>query len=185
MSENPYSPPQTHEPVLQSPEPNLAGKLASRWERLGAAIIDLIILLICMIPASILIPLAVNHGDSGVTSNWVDLIDLSTASIIGDTAYSILSIILYVLINGYLLSKSGQTIGKKILNIQIVDYHTNQLLTPGKILGIRYGLAQLIATIPKVGDLLGLINILFIFGNEKRCIHDLMANSKVIKKSSL
>jgi len=31
--------------------------------------------------------------------------------------------------------------------------------------------------------LFGLINVLFIFGQEKRCVHDMIAKTKVVKAS--
>lgn len=93
-----------------------------------------------------------------------------------------LDIGIYLAINAYFLLKSGQTIGKKALGIQVVSRDTHQLLVPGKILGIRYVLPEIIYIVPGVGPLFGLIDILAIFGREKRCLHDLMAGSIVIRK---
>ena len=39
----------------------------------------------------------------------------------------------------------------------------------------------IVAQLPVIGAILGLVNILFIFGPEKRCLHDYIAGTRVIK----
>jgi len=46
---------------------------------------------------------------------------------------------------------------------------------------LRAFLPGVIEAVPYVGGLFGLIDILFIFGDERRCIHDLMAGTKVVE----
>lgn len=80
----------------------------------------------------------------------------------------------------YLLVQDGQTIGKRIVGIQIVGYSSGSLLGAGRVLGMRGALPGFIAGIPYVGWLFALVDVLFIFGEERRCIHDYMARSKVV-----
>ena len=47
-----------------------------------------------------------------------------------------------------------------------------------RVIGLRYVVTKVLYNIP----FFALIDILFIFGSEKRCIHDYIARSKVIKK---
>jgi hypothetical protein len=80
----------------------------------------------------------------------------------------------------YLLVQKGQTIGKRTVGIRIVDYSDGSLLGVGRILGMRGVLPGVIAGIPYVGWLFALADVLFIFGEERRCIHDYMAQSTVV-----
>ena len=76
-----------------------------------------------------------------------------------------------------LLSKNGQTIGKKALNIRIVmvSFGQNGGFVPNVV--VRAWGAFLISLIP----LVGLVDVLFIFREDQRCIHDLIAGTEVIR----
>jgi uncharacterized RDD family membrane protein YckC len=80
-----------------------------------------------------------------------------------------------------LLSLRGQTLGKMLMGVRIVDYHNNS--NPGfvKAVLLRACVPRLIAAIPCVGTLFALIDPLFIFGEERRCIHDRIAGTKVVE----
>ena len=65
----------------------------------------------------------------------------------------------------------------------IVDAASNGAATAVKILGLRYVLVMLVAVIPFIGGLLGVIDFLFIFRSDRRCVHDLIAGTKVVSNS--
>jgi uncharacterized RDD family membrane protein YckC len=75
-----------------------------------------------------------------------------------------------------LLTKDGQTVGKKVLGIRIVKMDTgeNGGFVPNVLL--RLIVNGLIGVIP----LYGLVDILFIFRSVRRCIHDLIAGTQVV-----
>ncbi len=91
----------------------------------------------------------------------------------------------FVLINGFLLASSGQTVGKRALGIRIVSYTDGELLPIGKLLALRYGPLWVLNLLPFFGGLIGpvfgLVDALFIFNSERRCIHDYIAGTKVVK----
>ena len=99
----------------------------------------------------------------------------------GDTLLITLSgLSTFLLINDYLLATAGQTIGKRLVGTRIVnvsDERKPKLLT---LVGARYGSTWLIGLIPGVGNFYGLVDVLFIFRGDRRCIHDLIAGTKVI-----
>ena len=97
-------------------------------------------------------------------------------STVGGIAY----LVIFMVINGYLLVTKGQTLGKLALGIRIVDAGSNGAATAVKILGLRYVLVMLVGAIPIIGGLLGLIDFLFIFREDRRCVHDLLAGTKVV-----
>jgi uncharacterized RDD family membrane protein YckC len=83
-------------------------------------------------------------------------------------------------VTAVLVYKNGQTIGKKLLNIKVVRKDGSRA-TFGRIFGMRYLLNTLITLIPMVGGLYGLVDVLFIFGAEKRCCHDYIADTIVVQ----
>jgi uncharacterized RDD family membrane protein YckC len=86
----------------------------------------------------------------------------------------------FLAINGWLLATRGQTIGKMLLGLRIVR-SDGSAASAGKVIGLRYGLCWLLAFIPLVGGLFGLIDALMIFRADRRCLHDLIADTIVVK----
>ncbi len=77
----------------------------------------------------------------------------------------------------YLLTTAGQTIGKKVMNIKIVKFDDESeggFVTNVLLRGIVNGVIGII-------PFYGLVDVLFIFREDQRCIHDLIASTKVIK----
>jgi uncharacterized RDD family membrane protein YckC len=144
-------------------------QLASRGKRLAAAIIDIIIFL----PLIIIIASPLGLIDTEVTEEPppFDLEQTLQLFIIGQ--------VLFLLVQGYLLHSRGQTIGKVLLKIQIVATN-GDMLGLGKLYFVRYFVFSLLAQIPVIGAVVALANILFIFGKEKKCLHDRLAGTKVI-----
>lgn len=77
--------------------------------------------------------------------------------------------------------RSGQTIGKRIVGLRMVDYETGVPPSVGWLIVLRYLPVQIMAVIPVIGPLLTIIDALFIFGSERRCIHDQIAGTKVVR----
>jgi len=143
--------------------------LASRWARLGASLIDVIVM---VAPYFVFI-----YG----TDYWERAMKQQVT--IQEQALSVLlGFAIYLVMNGYLLHKRGQTIGKWALGIKIVSVKNNKILPLWKVFFIRYIPQVLAATIPFVGSILTIVNGLFIFRKDKRCVHDYIAGTKVIKE---
>lgn len=77
----------------------------------------------------------------------------------------------------YLLSTLGQTIGKKVVNIRIVKIDSGENGGFMTNVGLRLVLSGLLGIIP----LYTLVDVLFIFRADRRCIHDLIARTRVIE----
>ena len=149
-------------------------ELAGRGRRFGAYIID------SLIAGIVLVAVAYsNPGPLGVT--MLDIVGTGTRQM--STAGSIWFLIIFMAINSYLLVTKGQTLGKLALGIRIVDALSNGAASAVKLLGLRYVLVLLVRAIPIIGNLLGLADALFIFRSDKRCLHDLIAGTKVVSNS--
>lgn len=133
------------------------GRLASRSVRWFAAAIDLLILLVALAPV-------LSAADSYQATLLLHLLPL----------------LLYSVGQAYLLLGDGQTIGKKVMGIRIVSVHTGD--RPGwfSLLLVRRPLIFLLLLIPLVGLLCLTADHLFIFREDRRCLHDLIAGTAVV-----
>jgi uncharacterized RDD family membrane protein YckC len=143
--------------------------LASRWKRLGGALIDAIIALAVMIPFMV------------ATGVYEQITQPHQEMSMGQQIlFFLFGQIVFLAINGYLLAKQGQTVGKKIVGTRIVAFTDGQRLPLGKVYGLRYLPLSAFALVPVVGGLTGLADPLFIFRKDKRCLHDLIAGTQVV-----
>jgi uncharacterized RDD family membrane protein YckC len=85
----------------------------------------------------------------------------------------------FLLIHGYFLKKTGQTIGKKLHSIRVSDLR-GHVPDFTKLIFVRYALFAFFTVLWPVA-ILWLVNILFIFRGDRRCLHDLLAGTQVIK----
>jgi uncharacterized RDD family membrane protein YckC len=91
-------------------------------------------------------------------------------------------IISFFILHGFLLYHRGQTLGKKMMGIAIVTLD-NQKPAFMPLIAQRYFSQWLIGMLPVVGLPLRLLDVLMIFRGDKRCLHDLIAKTKVIDLS--
>ncbi len=136
--------------------------LSSVLRRLAAWFLDVVALFI--VSAVILILVAI-----------VSPVSIQVEGVLAQIAF----LAIFLLINGYNLVHQGQTIGKSLVGIRIVDLDNN---VPDlfHVIVLRLVLFSLIVAVPVVGPILGLVDILFIFGPQRRCLHDYLAKTKVI-----
>ena len=72
--------------------------------------------------------------------------------------------------------QNGQSIGKKMLNIKVVMSDGSKA-SLGRIFWVRNVVNGLLSIVP----LYGLIDVLFIFGMQRQCLHDKIADTIVVK----
>jgi uncharacterized RDD family membrane protein YckC len=168
---NPYAPPSAESsiPTVQKQTTFWSDYgLAGRGERLLAQIVDGLVNVAAAVPGFIAIFVMENSG-----------IDEDQAMIV----FAVVLLVPILAINIYqwvLLSRDGQTIGKKVLGIRIVNYVGGENPGFGRAVGLRLWVNGILGSLPTVGAFYGLIDILFIFSADRRCIHDLIAGTKVI-----
>ncbi len=145
----------------------LADELAGRGARLVAVIIDGLLIMVVAIPLMFMLGLIDPAATGPALGTAI------TSTLLGMGAF--------LLINGYFLANSGQTVGKKIMSVRIVAVQDGKILPLGKVVGLRYLPVWIVGAIPLIGGLFGLINALFIFREDRRCIHDLIAGTHVVR----
>ncbi len=80
----------------------------------------------------------------------------------------------------FLLINRSQSIGKYFMNTQIFDYETDMPAGFTKTFLLRGLVNGLIGAIPCAGPIYSLLDPLFIFGEEHRCLHDQLAGTYVV-----
>tara|TARA_R110001592_G_scaffold15769_17_gene68248 strand:- start:462 stop:1109 length:648 start_codon:yes stop_codon:yes gene_type:complete len=139
------------------------GEKATRLDRFYAALIDGLIGIFAAIPIFI----TVGFDKLAEPTFYLTVMLLAYGLIAG------------LVLHGYLLYHYGQTIGKNFMSIRIenLDDSKASLTT---IYVKRMIPMQLLSLVPFGGQIIsGLVNPLFIFGKEKRCLHDYVAKTKV------
>jgi len=143
-------------------------ELASRLSRLIAALVDGLIMMPFVLPLYLILLMRYQ-------GSIFDASDTYRIMWIG-----IPSLIFYIGINSYFWATRGQSIGKMALGIRIVQIDGTKA-TLGRIVGLRVLPMELIGWIPVIGGFLSLVDVLFIFRANKRCLHDEIARTKVIR----
>ena len=142
--------------------------LAGRWRRLFAWFIDA-----TLVPglAFILVMITgVVEDAEDYTSNWWMLQVL------------LIAIVSYLVLNGYLLAKHGQTIGKKLLGIS-VRTRSGEIPPLWKLILVRawfFPIPYLLVVWPVT--ILVLVNFLLVFTASRRCGHDYVAQTQVMRE---
>ncbi len=147
-------------------------ELAGRGERLAAAIIDTIIMLVVLVPIMFLggyfqmVMSAVTTGQ-----------ELPYAT---ELLWGVIGLVVFLAIQAYPLHATAQTWGKRVLKVRIVGLD-GQRLPFARLIALRYLPMQGVGLLPLLGPLLSIVNVLLIFRADHRCGHDLIAGTKVVK----
>jgi uncharacterized RDD family membrane protein YckC len=152
--------------------PHGPNSLASPWARLGARIIDGIIL---AIPMLLLAGALVDtDADStyrpGVTALNGDLLAISLVGLAIGAIYEI----------GMLVAR-GATLGKMALGMRVARIADGQKPQPVDA-GIRWGVPAIAGLVPGVGPLIQLVDYLWcLWDKNRQCLHDKAAKTVVVK----
>ena len=148
-------------PIADTSEP----QLASRGARLGAVIMDFLVLGLCTVPGTIVISV----GRNNEVRLWVGI------------GILLITFLWLIVTQCIFIARDGQSIGKKVARIRIVNVRDGS--NPGflKAYFLRAFAVGLIGAIPYIGWLFAIIDACFIFRDDRRCIHDLIAETKVVQ----
>jgi uncharacterized RDD family membrane protein YckC len=150
--------------------------LASRWRRLVGAMADGGLEALCWIPTSSAMAQTmadmVNDGafepDQFMTA-FRESINLSLP-------YLVPLLVLQVV----LLSLRGQSVGNMLVGTRIVRAPGGERVGFVRAFLLRGFLARVIRQLPLIGGIFWVVDSCFIFRDDRRCLHDLIAGTKVI-----
>jgi uncharacterized RDD family membrane protein YckC len=156
---NPYEAPVAD--VDAAPSAGLAGAapLADRGTRLGAAVID------------------------GTIGSGVAMPGMVLLALVGDPVLGMillaLPLLAFAVYQMYLIATQGATLGKRWLRIKIIKMDGSPVHF-GDGVALRMWVPGVLGAIPGLGAVFGIADLLFIFGKQRRCLHDHIAGTKVI-----
>ncbi|TDE27350.1 RDD family protein [Actinomadura sp. 6K520] len=144
--------------------------LASRWARLGAAIVDIV--LVGIVTSLIALPFVdwgnVFDSDTGESMYY------SNAQLSSNAIGVVLAFFYYWLMH----AKWGQTLGKKLLGIRVVREDNGQAITTGQ----AAGRSAFYSVLGGICGCIGLINVLWILWDpRKQALHCKVARTVVVK----
>jgi uncharacterized RDD family membrane protein YckC len=94
-----------------------------------------------------------------------------------------LLIVGYLVYNVVLVYLYGQTFGKRLMNIRVVRMDGSRVAF-SRFIFLRWLPVTLLSAIPVVGGLVALLDPLLIFRESSRCLHDDIADTRVVTAAS-
>jgi uncharacterized RDD family membrane protein YckC len=178
---NPFSPPAADIEAAGAPAnaPGADPTLASRWQRLGGAVVDAFLSMLALAPMFFGFSWS-NAAKAGQDdSNPFAVFRL--AGTWGAVAGALLLAV--NVLNWALLLRRGQTVGKIVAGTRVVmlDGRPAPFV---KVVVLRTWVFLVIQYVPGLGrsfSLVGLIDALMIFRADRRCLHDHLAGTKVVR----
>jgi uncharacterized RDD family membrane protein YckC len=165
---NPYAPPQA---VVQDIADPMAGiLLADRGTRLGASILDGLIFGV-MVYLPLVAAAFITGIKTGGPGEPPQFEGFGVAMVVAFIAF-----LIWAGINIKLMKANGQSIGKKAVGIKVVRTDLSEA-SLSRLIWLRNVVNTVLGIIP----LYGLIDVLFIFSESRRCLHDHIADTIVIK----
>lgn len=156
--------------------------LARRFTRLASAILDNVIGIAFILPGIVLMaPGFVALAESGKDGGQPDFSILAGGAFAIGALVAMMGLLALIIIQIWMLVTRGQTMGKRLLGIRIVRYKDNAKPDFVHSVLLRGIVPGVLGAIPYIGSLFSIVNVCFIFGEERRCLHDLIAGTKVVE----
>lgn len=170
---NPYEAPKSSVEAIQTHEP----ALASLGRRLFARLIDTTLVVVISMQVT---DWLLQNWPVQVTNNHY-IYGFFWSS---NTSYIFIDLFaafgVFAFLNTYLLATRGQTIGKYLLKIRIVDHRSDEVSKLRFSLLLREGIMMQLSLFGIMGMLIALVDVLFIFSPNRRCLHDYWSFTKVV-----
>jgi uncharacterized RDD family membrane protein YckC len=168
---NPFTPPKASVTATVDD----ANELAGRWIRLGAALLDGLIGFVLVYG-----PVLAVGASALVTAILTKQPLVFTTAIVVALGISSIMAIALLVVTILFVSRYGQTIGKRIVGIRVVR-NDGSKAGIGRIFWLRNVVNALPSFVPLVGGIYTLVDLLFIFSDSRRCLHDRIADTKVVR----
>ena len=174
----PPSPSAEAEYDIPVPEITAAQPLAGLRRRFAAALIDGFLQWLCWLPASMAM---MDIFSARLSNNETPSLEMIQSAITQSLPKSLPYLIGLAIIQTALLCRRSQSVGKIILKIRIVTVRDGAPGGPLRAYLLRGLLTWAIEFTPYLGILFRLFDSFCIFREDQRCIHDLIAGTKVVK----
>ena len=150
-------------------------ELASPWQRIGAVLINSLITMVLYVPLFVgTAMMGDSNGESGLM--WIVI--------------SAVLLLAWCIYQAVLMSKTGQSLGKKLLGIKVVTLEGDNPGFVGTVLmrEIVYniiltvlGMIPFLGVLISIGAAIALLVMIFLDGNNRRTLQDMLAKTLVVK----
>ena len=175
-------------PVMGGPDQSMSrAPLAGRGARTGAALINAFIYLLCTMPGSMLISRKLLEQNPEIARGEIPRLDeIDLSAVMHGVVWVWAGLLVGVLIQSILLGARGQNLGKLLVGARVVRVADGQPAGFARAALLRFILPLCIIialnmATAVLGFLFLLVDYCFIFRADARCLHDLMAGTKVVK----
>jgi uncharacterized RDD family membrane protein YckC len=171
---NNYAPPQSVVADISSSATTF--EKATRLSRLGAVLLDGLIFGLPFTPSYFAQINAMTHARTfNYFTLWAGMASTGITFYVG----ALLDLVLIV-VTAVLVYRNAQTIGKKLVGIKVARTDGSRA-SLARIFWLRYLLNSLIMWVPFFGGVYFLVDSCMIFGEQRRCCHDYIADTIVIR----
>ncbi len=142
---------------------------ATLWQRLFGALLDLALVVFTLMASSMVVGFLMSRTPVEEVPSQLQIMGPPL------TLLGLLGIVQWTLI-----AKNGQSIGKRVVKTEVVRLDGSN---PGFIHGVllRSWIPIALTLIPIVGQMIALVDVLYVFGDDRRALHDHIAGTKVIQ----
>jgi uncharacterized RDD family membrane protein YckC len=154
---------------------------ASRWVRLPAAMIDGILKTLCYLPITLpLVRTVMAEALSGQQRTFAEISQLTSGIVNDNLPRALPFLLLLVVVQLCLLAWRGQSVGKLLLGLRIVRAADGG--APGVLRAflLRGTVPFMIEQVPVAGFVFWVVDSCYIFRDDRRCLHDLIAGTRVV-----
>ena len=170
--------PDSSAPITAAP----AATDTSRWLRLPAAMVDGLLKVLCYLPITIpLLRTALAEALRGEQRSFAEISQLTTQIVDENLPHALPFFGVLVLVQFCLLAWRGQSVGKLLFGLRIVRFPDHTPAGFVRAFLLRGTVPFLLEQIPVLGLLVWAVDSCFIFRQDQRCLHDLIAGTKVVK----
>jgi len=154
---------------------------ASRWLRLPAAMIDGLLKTLCYLPITVPLCRAMfSQALAGEQRSFAEITTLTNQIVSDHFMQAAPWFALLAALQLGLLATRAQSVGKLLLKLRIVSEPDGAPAGVGRVIFLRSCVPFVIEQIPGISILFWVVDSCFIFRSDHRCLHDLIAGTKVV-----
>ncbi len=168
--------------AVAAPQPEaMVSAPVSLWLRLPAALVDGLLKILCFLPTTIPVTrVLLQQAMTGQQRSFAE-VAASTREVLNaslDKSLPLLAVLLLIQLT--LLTLRGQSVGKLLIGLRIVRLDGS---APGFVHAfvLRSCAPFLLEQVPLFGLIFWVVDTCFVFRADRRCVHDLIAGTVVVK----